>query len=224
MKVGSQNFLLILFILAFSSSLSYASDPGPLQDFCVAIEDPSVLVNGFICKDPNEVTANDFKYSGLDIPGDTSNIFGTKVTQVFAAQVPGLNTLGVGMARVDFAPKGLNPPHTHPRATEIFHVVEGTLYAGFVTSNPNHTLFTTTLRKGDAFVFPQGLIHFQLNIGHGNATGFVSFGSQNPGIITIANTVFGSNPTIFDVVLAKAFQLDKKIVDDLLAKSWPSNT
>ncbi|MCD9639318.1 hypothetical protein HAX54_023748 [Datura stramonium] len=35
------------------------------------------------------------------------------------------------------------------------------------------------------------------------------------GVITIANAVFGSDPPINDDVLAKAFQIDKKVVDYL---------
>ncbi|WZZ19648.1 hypothetical protein YC2023_112737 [Brassica napus] len=33
-------------------------------------------------------------------------------------KIPGLNTLSVSLARIDYAPGGLNPPHTHPRTTE----------------------------------------------------------------------------------------------------------
>uniref|UniRef100_A0A2N9EQ60 Germin-like protein n=1 Tax=Fagus sylvatica TaxID=28930 RepID=A0A2N9EQ60_FAGSY len=126
----------------------------------------------------------------------------------------GLNTLGISLARLDFAPYGLNPPHTHPRGTEILVVVEGTLYVGFVTSNPNK-LFTKVLNKGDVFVFPIGLIHFQFNIGQTNALAFAGLSSQNPGVITIANAVFGSTPPINPDVLIKAFQLDKNVVDYL---------
>uniref|UniRef100_A0A2N9FGH0 Germin-like protein n=1 Tax=Fagus sylvatica TaxID=28930 RepID=A0A2N9FGH0_FAGSY len=126
----------------------------------------------------------------------------------------GLNTQGLSLSRVDYAPYGLNPPHTHPRATEILLVVEGTLYAGFDTSDPNK-LFTKVLNKGDVFVFPMGLIHFQMNIGKTNALAFASFNSQNPGVSTIANAVFGSTPPINPDVLIKAFQLDKNVVDYL---------
>ncbi|KAF2287441.1 hypothetical protein GH714_000433 [Hevea brasiliensis] len=112
----------------------------------------------------------------------------------------------------DFAPNGgLNPPHTHPRATEILVVVEGTLYVGFVTSNPNR-LFTKVLYPGDVFVFPIGLIHFQFNIAKTNAVAFAGLSSQNPGVITIANAIFGPNPPINPDVLAKAFQLDNDAV------------
>ncbi|GJY39801.1 putative germin-like protein 2-1 [Tanacetum coccineum] len=33
--------------------------------------------------------------------------------------------------------------------------------------------------------------------------------------ITIANAVFGSNPDISDDILAKAFQVDKKVIDEI---------
>jgi oxalate decarboxylase/phosphoglucose isomerase-like protein (cupin superfamily) len=107
---------------------------------------------------------------------------------------------------------------THPRATEIFVVVEGTLLVGFVTSNPKNRLFTKVLYKGDVFVFPIGLIHFQFNVGKTNAVVFAGLSSQNAGVITIANTVFGSNSPINPDVLAKAFQLDKNIIEDLRKK------
>ena len=128
--------------------------------------------------------------------------------------LPGLNTLGISLARLDFAPYGLDPPHTHPRASEILVVAEGTLLVGFVTSNPNK-LFTKVLNKGDVFTFPIGLIHFQFNIGQTNAVAFAGLNSQNPGVITIANAVFGSNPPINLDVLIKAFQVDKNVVDYL---------
>ena len=130
-------------------------------------------------------------------------------------KILGLNTLGISLARIDFAPYGLNPPHTHPRATEILVVLEGTLYVGFVTSNTDNRLFTKILNKGDVFVFPVGLIHFQFNVGHTNAVAFSGLSSQNPGLITIADAVFGANPPINPDVLAKAFQLDKTVVNYL---------
>ena len=183
----------------------------------------AVFVNGKFCKDPKLATPNDFFFSGLNIPKDTSNPIGSNVTQVNVAQIPGLNTLGVSLARIDYAPYGQNPPHTHPRASEILFVQEGTLYVGFVTSNPDNKLFTKVLNKGDVFVFPVGLIHFQFNIGKTNAVAFAGLSSQNPGVITIANAVFGSDPPINPDFLARAFQLDQKVVKSLQAKFWWDN-
>ncbi|KAL9668425.1 hypothetical protein QQ045_002806 [Rhodiola kirilowii] len=214
-------------LLAFASTLTSATDPGSLQDFCVAIPDITrgVFVNGKFCKNPNYTTPNDFLFSGLNKPGNTINPVGSNVTQVFVTQLPGLNTLGISMVRIDYAPNGgLNPPHTHPRATEILLVLEGTLRVGFVTSNPNNVLFTKDLKEGDVFVFPIGLIHFQQNIGKYPAVAIAALSSQNPGVITIANAVFGSNPRIPADILARAFQVGKDVVNYLEAQFWQSNS
>ena len=79
-------------------------------------------------------------------------------------------------------------------------------------------LFTKVLNPGDVFVFPEGLIHFQFNIGHSNAVVFAGLSSQNPGVITIANAVFGSDPPIDIDVLTKAFQVDKNVIQKLMAQ------
>ncbi|KAG6412403.1 hypothetical protein SASPL_125081 [Salvia splendens] len=228
MKIGF-TFSVVAALLSWAS-IAYAADPNPLQDFCVALPDnmADVFVNGKFCKDPNLVVAEDFLFQGLNIPGNTSNQLGSAVTAVNVNQLPGLNTLGVSLARLDFAPYGLNPPHTHPRATEAFLLLEGELYVGFVTSNPananqRNKLFTKYLKAGDVFVFPQGIIHFQINVGKINAVAFAGFGSQNPGVITIANAVFGSDPKINPDVLAKAFQVEKNIIDYLQAQFWPNS-
>lgn len=211
-------FLLVGLLSTLTCYVALASDPAPLQDFCVGDNNSKVLVNGLVCKDPKLVHENDFFFSGLDRAGNTANAVGSNVTLVNVAQIPGLNTLGVSLARIDFAPWGINAPHSHPRASEILTVLEGTLRAGFVTSNPENRQITKVLNKGDAFVFPQGLVHYQQNIGKGNAVAIVGFGSQNPGVITIANAVFGSKPYISSDILAKAFQVDQKIVQQIQSR------
>ncbi|TYI47802.1 hypothetical protein E1A91_D13G199400v1, partial [Gossypium mustelinum] len=163
--------------------------------------------------------ADDFYFSGLHIHKNTSNTFGSTVTPVNVAQMPGLHTLGISMVRIDYAPNGgLNPPHTHPRASEVLVVLEGTLHVGFVTSNPDNRLISKVLYPGDVFVFPVGLIHFKYNIGNTYAVAFAGLSSENPGVITIANAVFGSNPSINADILAKAFNLERKMVKNLQSK------
>ncbi|KAK6152929.1 hypothetical protein DH2020_012568 [Rehmannia glutinosa] len=223
-------FALFMAIMAVVPSLGYASDPDPLQDFCVAVDDSkaAVFVNGKICKNPKNVTADDFFFSGLNRAGNISSPVGSRVTQVFVNQMPGLNTQGISLVRIDYASNGLNPPHVHPRASEILFVQQGTLYVGFITSNPQNpnrrnTLFAKILHPGDVFVFPRGLIHFQYNVGKANAVAFASLNSQNPGVVTLANAVFGSEPPVYPDVLAKAFQVDKKIIDHLQSLPWMQN-
>ncbi|KAJ0082998.1 hypothetical protein Patl1_11444 [Pistacia atlantica] len=198
--------ILLLLLISLICSVAFASDHSPLQDFCVADLDSPVLVNGFVCKDPKLVKAEDFHISGLHLRRNTSNPFGSFANRITVNRVPGLNTLGISVARADFAPLGINPPHYHPRASEILTVLEGTLIAGFVTSNPENRLIMKVLNKGDLFVFPAGLIHFQKNIGPGYAYSISALSSQDPGVVTIANAVFGSKPDISSDILAKAFQ------------------
>ncbi|KAJ6854800.1 hypothetical protein NC651_039684 [Populus alba x Populus x berolinensis] len=75
-------FVLVFVLLALCSSLAFASDPSPLQDFCVAINetDGAVFLNGKFCKDPKLVTEKDFFFSRLGIPRNTSNPVGSNVT------------------------------------------------------------------------------------------------------------------------------------------------
>ena len=168
-----------------------------------------------ILQGPSNCHSQQFFLTWTQYSGNiAANKLGSSVNLVNVDKFPCLNTLGISLACIDFAPYGLNPPHTHPCSTELLVVIEGTLLVGFVTSNPNK-LFTKVLNKGDVFVFPIGLIHFQFNTGETNALAFSSLSSQNPGLITIANAVFGSNPSINPDVLIKAFQLDKSVVDYL---------
>ncbi|XP_034213116.1 putative germin-like protein 2-1 [Prunus dulcis] len=215
----ANQMLLLTTLLAVTCALVIAFEPSPLQDFCVADTTSSATrVNGLPCLDSKLAQAEHFFFSGLHIPGNTSNPVGGKVTPVNVVQIPGLNTLGISLARIDYAPWGVIPPHTHPRATEILTVLEGSLYVGFVTSNPDNKLISKVLYKGDVFVFPAGLVHFQQNVGNGNAISLSSLSSQNPGVNTIANAVFGANPSIPDDVLAKSFQVDKSVISSLQAK------
>ncbi|KAK9691768.1 hypothetical protein RND81_09G218400 [Saponaria officinalis] len=216
-------FISTIACVAMLISVAYATDPTQLQDFCVATNDPknAVFVNGLFCKNPMDATPEDFFFKGLDIPATTNNRLGSNVTLVSPMNLAGLNTLGISVARLDFAPYGLISPHTHPRATEVFTVLDGTIYVGFVTSNQangGNKLFTKVLNKGDVFVFPQGLIHFQLNIGKTPAVAFSGLSSQNPGVVTVSNAVFGSQPPISVDVLTKAFQLDAGVIKYLQSK------
>ncbi|KAJ1393315.1 RmlC-like cupin domain superfamily [Sesbania bispinosa] len=192
-----------------------ASDPDPLQDLCVADLASAVKVNGFTCKDVAKVNATDFFSDILAKPGATNNTFGSLVTGANVQKIPGLNTLGVSMSRIDYAPGGLNPPHTHPRATEMVFVLEGQLDVGFITSATGNVLISKTIKKGETFVFPKGLVHFQKNNALEPASVIAAFNSQLPGTQSIALTLFAATPPVPDNVLTKAFQVGTKEVEKI---------
>ncbi|KAL3520626.1 hypothetical protein ACH5RR_018775 [Cinchona calisaya] len=211
-------FVILMVFLTISFNEVLASDPDMLQDICVADLTGKPKVNGFICKE--NATAYDFFTTVLGTPGATNNKQGSAVTAANVMQIPGLNTLGVSLARIDYAPDGLNPPHTHPRGTEIVFVLEGELDVGFITTA--NVFISKTIKKGEVFVFPRGLVHFQKNNGKVPAAVIAAFNGQLPGTQSIAVTLFTSTPPVPDNVLAKAFQISieevKKIESNLAPK------
>ncbi|KAF6164406.1 hypothetical protein GIB67_025232 [Kingdonia uniflora] len=208
-------------LLLFAILSNTFADPDPLQDTCVADLSSSVTINGFVCKPSNNVSANDFFFDGLKNPGLVNNSLGSLVTRANVLMLPGLNTLGVSLARVDFAPGGVNPPHTHPRASEIIFVLKGKLDVGFITTA--NVLISRTIKVGEVFTFPRGLVHYQINKGAGNAAVIAALNSQLPGIQFIAETLFAASPPVPDKVLAKAFQIGTMEVDNIKSGLAPKN-
>nr|GMD48502.1 germin-like protein 5-1 [Ipomoea batatas] len=215
-KIAAILGLVILGTMISSNTVS-AGDPDLLQDVCVADPNSSVKVNGFACK--KNFTAEDFSSMVLAKPGATNNTMGAVVTGANVEKVPGLNTLGVSMSRIDYAPGGLNPPHTHPRATEMIFVLEGELDVGFITTA--NVLVSKHITKGEVFVFPRGLVHFQKNNGDVPAAVIAGFNSQLPGTQSIAAALFAASPTVPDDVLTKAFQVGTKEVEKIKSRLAP---
>ncbi|XP_052182514.1 germin-like protein subfamily T member 2 [Diospyros lotus] len=203
--------VLLLLPLPYSSA-----DPEPLRDFCVADLNSSISVNGFPCKPASEVSSEDFFFDGLSNEGNTSNVFGAHVTTGNVLAFPGLNTLGLSMNRVDFAPGGLNPPHSHPRSSETGVVIKGKVLVGFVTTG--NVFYSKVLTAGQMFVIPRGLVHFQMNVGTGKALTLTAFNSQLPGADVLPLTLFASKPSIPNDVLTKAFQVDEDVVNGIKSK------
>ena len=209
--------IVLLFSAMLLLSPCFCSDPDPLQDFCVAnLQSTGDSVNGFPCKPASNVTSDDFFFPGLSNEGNTNNAFGSKVTSANVLTFPGLNTLGLSINRVDLAPGGLNPPHTHPRSSELVLVLKGQMLVGFVTTG--NVFFSKTVKAGESFVIPRGLTHFQYNVGEGKAVAITVFDSQLPGAVVVPVTLFGSKPSIPDEVLAKTFQVDQQVVDAIKSK------
>ncbi|KAL8045563.1 hypothetical protein ABFX02_08G122400 [Erythranthe guttata] len=206
-------FLSFVALITCWTNLVLANEPDPLQDFCVADFTSTVRVNGFACLEPKRVTADHFSFKGLNVPGIRKHI----------------KPIGL-LHKQAHRERDSGPQHTrhlhrasrlrHPRAAEILTVLDGAVYVGFVTSEPDNRLISKVLGKGDVFVFPLGLVHFQQNVGPGNAVTMAFLNSQNPGVIVIANAVFGSNPPINDDVLAKSYRVDNSIIHQLQAPHY----
>ncbi|CAN6358810.1 unnamed protein product [Urochloa humidicola] len=215
--MASALLLLVAAVIALAAGHGAAFDPNPLQDFCVADSTSKVHVNGIPCKDPATVTPDDFFFSGVDRAGagTASRRYGFTALPV---QIPGLNTLGASHARVDVPPGAVFPPHYHPRASETAVVLGGAVYFGFVSSYPDNKVYAKVLQKGDVFAVPQGLVHFLYNNGTEPASLYATLSSQNPGLVLLADALFGSG--LSDDLLAKAFLTDVDTAHKIGEKFW----
>ncbi|XP_021855173.2 germin-like protein subfamily T member 2 [Spinacia oleracea] len=205
--------LLCMVVFLLAPFLSHAADPDPLMDFCVADLGSSPTFANFPCKPASNVTSEDFFFDGLMNEGNTSNLFGSRVTPGNVLTFPALNMLGISMNRVDLAPNGLNPPHSHPRASESGVVIKGRVLVGFVTTG--NVFYSKVLGPGQMFVIPRGLVHFQKNVGENKVVILTAFNSQNAGAVVLSTTLFDTNPSIPGHVLTQNFQVDSSIINGI---------
>ncbi|CAH9087294.1 unnamed protein product [Cuscuta europaea] len=208
------------FIIAYAFSFAYAYDPSPVQDFCVADPKATVFVNGMACKDPKLVTVDDFSRSGLNTASSPRAGFpGWNYSAATVEEIAGLNTLGLAMIRNEFAVGFAIPPHIHPRATEMFLVLQGQVFFGFVTVDPidssKSRVFAGNYSAGDVFVIPQSLIHFGKNIGPEKATTISMFSGQNPGLKIIPAQLFGKDSVIPVDVLSQSFRVSDEVIGQI---------
>ncbi|CAL5335678.1 unnamed protein product [Camellia sinensis] len=207
-----KSLLLTLVALISFCSLVHSFEPSPLQDFCVADTDSSVRVNGFVCRNPMLAQASHFSLMGLNLPGNTSNPLGSAITPAIVAQFQG----STPSASPWSASTTLRGALTLLTSTLVPLKSSPSLKAPSRSASLLPTLKTVLLvvvQKGDVFVFPIGLIHYERNVGYGSAIAIAGLSSQNLGVITMANAVFRSKPMTSGDVLAKTFKVNMTVVD-----------
>lgn len=208
--------LVTIYMLSILLVLANASDPDPVQDFCIPNNNSIPHFHTHPCKPLAEVTPEDFIFSRMKPSRNFSEI-GFSGLLLTPSNFPSLNTLGISIARADLRVGGVNVPHLHPRASEVVYVVRGSVYSGFVDSS--NRVFAKVIEAGDVMIYPRGLVHFQMNVGRSKATMIASFNSQNPGIIKIPNVLFGAG--INDDLLEKAFGISIEQISTIRKKFLP---
>ncbi|XP_048230350.1 putative germin-like protein 9-2 isoform X2 [Ricinus communis] len=199
------SYFAIPLILAIGNAVFVtSSDPDILKDFLVP---PSL--------DPNTITRQYFTFTGFrllrnaNLTGKTTAL----VTKATMKEFPALEGQGVSVSAIIYPPSGMNLPHIHPRASELLIVLQGSLQVGFVDTT--NKLFTQTIEAPDMFIFPKGLVHFQVNMRNDSpAYALGVFGSANGGTVSLPSTVFGSG--IPAETLAKAFKTDEETISKLI--------
>ncbi|KAK4361538.1 hypothetical protein RND71_020490 [Anisodus tanguticus] len=146
-----------------------------------------------VCKDPNLAKADDFFASGLNVSGKiVRQKFGYPGTIVDVNHMPGLNTLGISIARADFEPKGLIPLHTHPRATELITILEGTI------QNPEFVMIPNSIFASDPPILDDALAKggdiIGVSSGGGELIGVSSGGGEPIGVSSGGGEITGVSP------------------------------
>lgn len=186
----------IILFFFITLATTFASDPDIISDFIVP-------------QNCTTLDGNCFTFTGLRNAFDIYPPKAFSVKKVSLSEFPILNGQSVSFAVLQFPAGSINPPHTHPRASELLYLIDGTLEVGFVDTK--NVLFKQTLKAGDMFVFPKGLAHFQYNRNHENpAAALSAFGSASAGTVSIPISVFGTG--IDDVILAKSFKTNVDII------------
>ncbi|KAK7349295.1 hypothetical protein VNO77_06554 [Canavalia gladiata] len=207
-QYDSSNMIRIVLLFAFLLSTCHAA----IRDFCVADLNATITPSGYPCKSPETVTVNDFVFSSLQA-GNPSGMFKFAFSPALVAQLPGLNGLGLSVARLDLDAGGATPMHSHADASEVILVVEGQITAGFISSD--NSVFVETLSQGDLMVFPRGLLHFQINAFKGTSAAYLIFSDPNPAAQIVDATLFGNN--LDSSFVAKTTLLDRGQIKKLKA-------
>ncbi|KAK9131393.1 hypothetical protein Sjap_011880 [Stephania japonica] len=104
------------------------------------------------------------------------------------------------------------------RDVSNIQVLNGTLFVGFVTLDPENAFISKQLNKGDLFAFPQGLVNVAFNAGHTNAVAVVAFNDESPNLVT-PKAVFGTYPSMPIEYLSTTYRTDEKVIK-ILAEKW----
>ncbi|KAB2626952.1 germin-like protein 9-2 [Pyrus ussuriensis x Pyrus communis] len=180
-----QVLVILVFSLATFKRPVIASDPDIISDFIVP-PDYNGTVDGTF-----------FTFTGFGGIFDQAPQT-VKASKASIVEFPALNGQSVSYAVLQFPPNSLLPPHTHPDATGLLFLLDGTL----------------ELQTGDLFVFPKGLVHYLYNSDtQSPATAIAAFGSASARAVTVPPSVFGTG--IDDVILAKSFKTDVGTIEKI---------
>ncbi|KAF8851479.1 RmlC-like cupin, partial [Acephala macrosclerotiorum] len=144
----------------------------------------------------NILTDSDLLFSFNDSsahPADSAGVtigLGGQLVRADQATFPALYMQDGSMALGFLGPCGFNTPHVHPRANELFLVIEGRLNASTMLENGGRKIHNL-VDKLQMTVFPQGSVHTQFNPDCTPATFVASFTGSDPGVAQIAQEFLG---------------------------------
>ncbi|CAM9799943.1 unnamed protein product [Ascophyllum nodosum] len=123
-------------------------------------------------------------------PDPDNTVNGVQLRIALFQTLPVLEGQGLSMGVLNVEACAVNPPHIHPRAAEIIYMLEGDLRVGFTEESGGTGAIINDISQGDVTLFPQGLVHYQQNLGCSQATFVAALNSEDPGTSFITTNLF----------------------------------
>lgn len=185
-------FLVLLSVVAFTASIVAVTNARRCHDASSASTTNNYYAmpptsNGQVVARIQEQssvwTSKDFVFDfNQEHPGFLTTGFGT-IQPAYVKNWPALHDLAISQSLFHLQPNGCNSPHHHPSAEEVLFVIRGTIVVFRVEPNGG-TIYNSTLGPLMSVVFPRGHIHFQANVGNGDALYISSLNSADPGVVS----------------------------------------
>ncbi|KAH7105182.1 RmlC-like cupin [Auriculariales sp. MPI-PUGE-AT-0066] len=182
---------------------------------------------------------SDFVFNFLDPAKKAVAGAGGRTVSSNVANFPALFGAGIAMTLGFMQPCSLNSPHTHPRASEVLIMINGTIEAGFLAENGARFVMNT-VEPMEATVFPRGsirrlffirfatncpeltaVIDFQANLGCKPVLFAATLNHEDPGTLQVAQRFFALPAEVVDAALGglghqQVAEFAKHIPDNLI--------
>eukprot|EP00122_Pirum_gemmata_P009117 Pgem_evm1s8428 len=106
----------------------------------------------------------DFVIDFRKVPVESMGIGGLVQPQSLGNN-PVLAVGNMAITRFTIDPCGINLPHVHPRGTELIFMFKGSLLRTVFAEENGGRIITNDITNDTSTFFPQGLMHYQQNIG-----------------------------------------------------------
>jgi oxalate decarboxylase/phosphoglucose isomerase-like protein (cupin superfamily) len=127
------------------------------------------------------------------------------------ANMQALTGEGLSMGLLTLEPCGINLPHHHLRSSEMIYVIEGSFLRSGLTEENGGRTFVHDIKAGEVTFYPQGLVHYQQNLGCDTVTFLAAFSHDDPGFFDESLRLF----TLPDEALASTFDRSEAFVKNL---------
>eukprot|EP00121_Abeoforma_whisleri_P007244 Awhi_evm2s6606 len=131
----------------------------------------------------------DFIFDFRLVPVESMGIGGL-VQPLSLGNAPVLALGDVAITRFTLDPCGINLPHVHPRGTEIIFMFKGSKLRTVFAAENGGPIISNDITNDTSTFFPQGLIHYQQNMGCDTVAFVSKLNSADPGVQTVTSSFF----------------------------------